>query len=211
MFILVGCSIKNDATSIDEQRATNYSHAESLISLDTLNPKAFPDSLHYFVKQANILVALYDAINSAKDSAKVLEFYEAFPSDFWTFELIYGNKTMAQGLPLLLGDRSEDHIKLFFNAANIDEKIVIVKSIAITQNAKWDADGVNYFKHNLNEFVKNNTKKTFDYLSTNDELVIRNFFSFLFSGPHRPTSLPEEFIRYKNDYFAIYKIAESEL
>jgi hypothetical protein len=105
------------------------------------------------------------------------KFIESFPNNFENFKSVFGwNDKLDK--PNVLYSEANNFINYFFELSlnNDSCKKIIIK---IATQAKWEADGVNYFHINLVSLVENDRKfdKILETLNDND---INAFWRFYF-------------------------------
>jgi hypothetical protein len=161
-----------------------------------------PDSLNVKIEK---LKEYYSKSHDRKDSMEFhLRFFEEFPSDFESFNSIYGFDTSE--MPLY--DKAYDHIQLFNRISCVSETIYYRKVISIAIGGYWDADAINYFQEGLRERVMANPELTFELLKERTEKEIFKFWFFFFGGPVTAKEIPKELERRSSeDQYAIVKRA----
>lgn len=127
------------------------------------------------------------------------EYFDFFPSTFTTFNNLFGysnndpwgNSINDFSSPLY--NEAETYIFTFFSLDRIDKVLFYNRIINISINGRWYADGVNYFKHNLEDTIKKNKDYFFTILSKRSDKEIKSFWYFYFDGPHPINTFPTEF------------------
>jgi hypothetical protein len=111
----------------------------------------------------SLLVEYYNLATTSKDSNLYKnKFFEIFPDNFQLFNSIYGYKDIYSDSAYLapLYDVSIEHIELFFTLSNtINKSNFIKKVINISLDGYWNADAVNYFQDEMQDFFLPNTEQ----------------------------------------------------
>jgi hypothetical protein len=133
-------------------------------------------------------------------------YFELFPNSFQEFEDTFG---FENGIPAPLYDGHE-YIPQFFALDKIDETARMKKCISISIGGEWDADAVNYFQHELHDYILNNVDLNYQILRNRSNSDIESFFDFFFQSIHPVfKSIPKEFkyleLNDKNYYDLIKK------
>jgi hypothetical protein len=118
-------------------------------------------------------------VTKGKDSVYYQKiFFNTFPSDFKSFNAIYGwnNK---EDKPNPLSD-TYDHINHFFALKCINTDTLTEKIIKISINGIWDADDVGMFQHNLQDLVISRNKEFIKLLQTHSDKDIISVWRFYF-------------------------------
>lgn len=161
----------------------------------------------------NGVVALGSSYNDVKpnktNSDMELLYFEIFPNNFESFSELFGYRTSKSGEPTLgrLYENSEKHINFLFSM-NISKRILIEKTIAISIGGRWQADGVNYFQHNLHSLLHDHTTTFIDELARHSDEEIISFWIFCFDGYNPSTKIPEaldEKIKENSRVYALMK------
>jgi hypothetical protein len=152
-------------------------------------------------KKNNHIEALKGDFNKAqgKDSVRYAKmFFDAFPTDFVSFNSIYGYSDKAGPMPLY--SLYEKHIGLFCKInSNQPTTEHFSKLIKLGINGHWDADAVNALQDCILSHVNETPGLTVTLLKRFKEKEIRSFWRFLFDGPH-----PDD-KEVKKQYDVLYK------
>ena len=87
------------------------------------------------------------------------EYFEAFPNTFLLFNKLFGYSDKEPlGEPTAdfnspLNKEAESYVDAFFKLTGIEKTLYYNRIIDISINGRWYADGVNYFKHGMEEKV----------------------------------------------------------
>jgi hypothetical protein len=160
-------------------------------------------------KQATVLDSLYKKCTAYPDSSALkFKFFEKFPSDFHTFDLIYG---FPNDEPGVLYDSSGQHVMNLFNKLDccIPDEKYYAKLIEIGIDGKWEADGVSFIQYKIREKVLQKPLVALGILTKLKTQKVESFFFFFFNEPHPIwKSVPEELNIIKKHNPKIYGIIE---
>lgn len=149
-----------------------------------------PDSLKIKMDK---LQEYYSKSHDRADSMEFqIRFFEEFPSDFESFNRIYG---YIDDNPMPLYDSAFEHIELFNRISGVSRATYYRKMISIAIGGYWDADAINYFQDGLQEHVAANPELTFELLNERTEKEILQFWFFYFDGPVTMKKIPAELER----------------
>jgi hypothetical protein len=127
-------------------------------------------------------------IDSAQMNGKI---FKDFPNTFIEFNQLFGFDD-STGAAAHYED-SYKYIADFFNSEPyINQDSFIVKLICISQNGKWDADGVAFFQKKIREYYFTNSKRINYILTSSDRVAINNFLFFLLDEPEENKPLLEK-------------------
>ncbi|MDP4206499.1 MAG: hypothetical protein Q8859_10960 [Bacteroidota bacterium] len=148
--------------------------------------------------QIEALKAYYNK-SHGKDSIEYQKlFFAAFPSDFSTFNSIYGYSDKKGPMPLY--DTYEENISFLCKLDAIySTKEYYNKLIILGINGQWDADAVEYLQECILSHINENPDLTIALLKQHNTKEIRSFLRFLFDGPHPDNKYV------KRDYNVLYK------
>ena len=157
--------------------ATNQALAQ-----DNRKPLAIKDWAEALDKYATEAMGSGDV---ARKERALIHYFQLFPSDFKTFQQIFGYPMDGEGRSLasppvnhtLWGFLPE--LKSVIPAEDYYEKM-----LGVGVGGTWEADEVNYLEIHLREMVTSNTKLSLEVLERKGEMEIRSFWHFLFDGPH---------------------------
>lgn len=127
-------------------------------------------------------------------------FFEEFPSDFDSFNRLYGYDTSA--MPLY--DEAFDHIELFNRISCISNEEYYKKIISISIGGHWDADAVNYFQDGLRLHVLQKPDLIFKLLANKSDKEIFDFWFFYFDCPFPVKDIPQELEQEKDNNQKVY-------
>ena len=137
-------------------------------------------------RNENQIESLKDAYSKAQgnDSTRYKKlFFTLFPSNFVSFNSIYGYSDKSGSMPLY--SLYEKHISLFCKLnASQPPKEYFNKLIKLGINGRWDADAVNALQDCILSHVNENSTLTITLLKQFKDIEIRSFWRFLFDGPH---------------------------
>ena len=142
----------------------------------------------------------------AKKERALIRYFQLFPSDFKTFQQIFGYLRDDEGRSLarppvkhtLWGFLPE--LKSVIPAKEYYEKM-----LSVGVGGTWDADEVTWLQKHLVEMVTANTKLSLEVLERKSEREIRSFWHFLFDGPHPDD--PMKLKRYDSLYVSISRLS----
>lgn len=169
---------------------------------------------NYIKSKAERLQEYYLKSTKGPDTLKYQKlFFDEFPTRFSEFDSLYGYKENVTG-DLIYSGILEDHaiphiINLFNRITCISEKNYLNKTINIAINGRWEADGVSYFLHGLQERVLKNPALTFKLLENRSDEEIKSFWYFFYDGPHPAENIPKEFDIMKIINPKIYSLMET--
>lgn len=149
----------------------------------------------------NQIEALKDDFNKVQGKDSVIYaklFFAAFPTNFISFNSIYGYSDKAGPMPLY--SLYEKHIGLFCKLnSNQPTTEHFSKLIKLGINGHWDADAVNALQDCILTHVNEKPGLTVTLLKHFKDKEIRSFWRFLFDGPH-----PDD-KEVKKQYDVLYK------
>lgn len=211
IIVNISCSNQQKEYPDHEQSVLKNITPDDDAIYDSINPLMYPDSLRIYVRKANLLSKFYELRETDREKYEKL-FFDEFPPDFRSFEVIYGNVMLDYGLQNILGLKSDQHISDFlFNLKFVERKTFIEKMLNVSAAGKWDSDGVSVFQKKLRNIVVTNANVVFPILDPREDRYIEDVFFFLFDGPHPPNDLPTEFKALQKEYPKIIKLAENGL
>lgn len=203
LFVLISCSIsikEKDNKLLDpETIRDSISSNKSNVFYDSCkmrNSKAFESETIFDNLSLGDKVELLKSINLKLSNGIVHQqkFYRAFPDNFETFEMIFGNDPKYIEM---YPDVEIKWIQYFFDSLTFVEKeLIYQRIISIGKDGKWDADGVNYFQHGMREKIKSNLSLSIEILKSYSAEEVISFWYFYYDGPH-----PEN---YKMDFVDLY-------
>lgn len=129
-----------------------------------------------------------DAIGSTDAADKeraLIRYFQIFPSDFKSFQQIFGYLWDERGR--ILAKPPIKHTLYGFLRelkSVVPAKEYYEKMLGVGVGGVWDADEVNYLQFHLREMVVENAQLGLEVLSKKEEKEIRSFWRFLFDGPH---------------------------
>lgn len=126
-----------------------------------------------------------DCENAAKVVSALKSYFQVFPSDFKTFQQIFGYLRDSRGR--FVAKPPVNHTLSGFLPklkAAISTQEYYEKMLSVGVGGVWDADEVNYLRRHLTELVVENAKLSLEVLSKKEKKEIRSFWRFLFDGPH---------------------------
>jgi hypothetical protein len=169
------------------------------------------------VKQkAEQLKKKYEKLSSSPYTAKYeQEYFEAFPNSFALFNSLFGYTNGEQmGKEFKAGplyNEAESYVSAFFNVHAIEKSKYYNRMIDISINGRWYADGVNYFKHGMEDKVKSDLNLLSELLSKHSDKEIKSFWYFYFDGPHPAKELQEELQKVNEINSRIFTLMEVAL
>jgi len=147
------------------------------------------DSLKFYFKKISTNQV------SVKDFKKYNEY---FPSNFDEFVSYFGFDD-KKGIKMPLYDNANEYIELLFSNKNIEMNYRYNKVINIAKNGKWEADAVNYFKHQIINIFNTNAANFINVLSKKDLQTQTSFWFFYFDSPHPPKKISKKLLLLLND------------
>ena len=213
------CDSKEGATTTSRQEVKNDSvittqkrSSMPVVSKSDVQNLAVSDSVKQLLQQADTLKKYYQLLVDNRNEAKYEElFFEAFPKDFKTLNAIYGNEYLEENIGGLPMETFFEHIGLFYALNHVNQETFYRKMISVSIEGKWEADGVNVFRHHLGEKVLAKPELTFDILQEKNNSQIISFFFFFFDGPHPPEEVPNEFKGLQDSHTRLYSLATKGL
>ena len=127
-----------------------------------------------------------DSENASKVESALISYFQVFPSDFKTFQQIFGYLRDDRGRSLARPPVNHTLFSGFLPKlkATISLKEYYEKMLSVGVGGVWDADEVSYLQYHLREIVVENAELSIEVLSKKEEKEIRSFWRFLFDGPH---------------------------
>ncbi|MBB6611936.1 hypothetical protein H7F15_12870 [Pontibacter sp. Tf4] len=140
------------------------------------------------------LESSFNNLKGADTKENQILYFNLFPSDFRTFERIFG---YVEDKPGPLYEESFDYISRFFELDKVSKKEKISKAINIGINGKWEADAISHLQQTLEPLVLENVDLTYQILKGKQQKEIESFFYFLFGGPHPKHTIPTQLHKLK--------------
>lgn len=143
-----------------------------------------------------------------KNDAK---FIESFPKNFDDFKSVFGwNDSLDKPNPLY--NDSTKYIDKFFEIISKDKtKKSLTLIIDIGLGGKYQADGVSYFKMNIEKLFIKNPNLSCELLKNRKLQDIDSFWLFYLDSPQPLTSVPDYFKKLKIDCDGVYFSLEKQI
>lgn len=127
-----------------------------------------------------------DSENASKVVSALKSYFQVFPSDFKTFQQIFGYRRDGRGRFVAKPPVNHTLFSGFLPKLKsaISTKEYYEKMLSVGVGGVWDADEVNHLRRHLTEIVVENVRLSIEVLSKKEEKEIRSFWRFLFDGPH---------------------------
>jgi hypothetical protein len=169
-------------------------------------------------EKATQLKKAYQKLSSSPYTIKYQqEYFDAFPNSFELFNHLFGYTDKEPlGEPnndfnSPLKNEAELFVPIFFTLNGIERTKYCNRIIDVSINARWYADGVNYFQHGMQEKVKTDLSLFLELLSKRSEKEAKNFWYFYFDSPHPIKEMPEELQKVKEIDSKMFPLIELAL
>lgn len=138
-------------------------------------------------------------------------FIENFPKNYNEFVSYFGwNDTLDAPYPLY--KESTEYIDMFFKIVSKDKTNNSLKLVVdISLNGKYQADGVIYFKMNIEKLFNKNPNLACELLKNRKSEEIDSFWHFYLDSPQPLTSVPSILKNVKNNCAEVYSSLEKEI
>lgn len=166
-------------------------------------------------KKVDNLKRAYQRVSFSPSTPKFAqEYFEAFPNTFALLNAFFGytdKEPMGKDFnPGPLYHEAESYIEVYFNL-HIERQKRYNHMIDLCINGKWYADGVNYFKHRMEDKVTSDIDVFCELLSKRSDQEISSFWHFYFDSPVQVKEIPEELHKIKEMNKRIYSLMEQAL
>lgn len=138
------------------------------------------------------------------------QFFDAFPNTFNALNRLYGDT--GDTIAILSGE-ALNHINYLFNDIGgiVTDTIYYRKIISIAMGGHWDADAINYFQHELREYVLAKPELVAYLLKKMPDKQIQSFWYFYFDEPIPQKAIPEKLSVIKEADTHMYSLMEATL
>ena len=122
---------------------------------------------------------------TAKVERALILYFQVFPSDFSTFQQVFGYLRDGRGRFLAKPPVNHTLVGILPKLkTTIPTKEYYDKMLSVGVGGDWDADEVSYLQHHLREIVAENVPLSVEVLRKHKAMEIISFWYYLYDGPH---------------------------